>query len=506
MPRMNAPDVPGSSGEPEIDFDLPDEELRLLGHRVVDLMIEAIRAERSDPVLAPVSGPELKARLDEALPETGASFEDLLTVFRDEILPHCRHNGHPRFFGYVCTSADPLGMLADLLASAINQPVTAWRSAPSATAVERQLVRWLHRLTGFEGEGGLLVSGGSAANFHGLACAVTEAERRAGLPPGSRHRLTVHLSREGHVSLRKAAQLLGIPPRQVHILDVDKERRLVPEALRQRLARDMDEGLVPAAVCASAGTANAGTIDPLEEIADLCAEHRVWLHIDGAYGAPAVLTEDYRWMAETFARADSMSLDPHKWLFAPADAGCVLVRDDETARRAFMLASEYTEVAQTDPVERYAFFDHGFEMSRRFRGLKVWAILKTRGTAGLRSAIGHDIALRRYLDERIAAEPRLEALASELSIACFRYRPAGMSGERAAGETSREILNEINRSILETLVEEGGCYLSPTTLEGRYALRVCIVNFRTRREDIDFLVDEILRIGDGLDRQTTGRG
>lgn len=487
MPHPDSPGAPDLSPEPGIVFDLPPEELRRLGHRVVDLMIETLRAERSDPVLAPVSGPELKARLDEALPETGTSFDDLLSVFRDDILPFCRRNGHPRFFGYVCTSADPLGMLADLLASAINQPVTAWRSAPSATAVERRVVRWLHRLTGFDGEGGLLVSGGSAANFHGLACAVTEAERRAGLPPGSRHRLTVHLSREGHVSLRKAAQILGVPPRQVYLLDVDEERRLLQNALRDRLARDLADGLVPAVVCASAGTANAGTVDPLEEVADLCAEHGVWLHIDGAYGAPAVLTEDYRWMARAFARADSLSLDPHKWLFAPAGAGCVLLRDDETARRAFMLSSEYTEVAQTDPVERYAFFDHGLEMSRRFRGLKVWAILKARGTRGLRSAIAHDIALRRYLDERIAAEPRLEPLASELSIACFRYRPAG--------EASREALNDLNRSILETLVEEGGCYMSPTTLEGRYALRVCIVNFRTRREDIDFLVEEILRLG-----------
>jgi len=460
-------------------------------------MIETVQAEREEPVLAPITGAELRARLDEALPETGVgSVEEMLARFREQVLPYCRRNGHPRFFGYVCTSADPLGMFADLLASALNQPVTAWRSAPAATEVERQVVRWLHRLTGFDGDGGLLVSGGSAANFHGLACAVVEAERQAGLPAGSRHRLTVYLSREGHVSLRKAAQLLGIPPRQIRVLEVDGERRLRPEALQEGLERDRARGRVPAAVCASAGTANAGTIDPLEEIARLCAEHGVWYHVDGSYGAPAVLTEDYRWMSRAFARADSLSLDPHKWLFAPVDAGCILVRDDEISRRTFMLSSEYTEVTRTDPVERYAFFDHGLEMSRRFRGLKVWTILQARGTKGLGAAIGHDIALRRHLDQRIAAEPRLEPLASELSIACFRYRPDG--------EPSDEVLNELNRSILETLVAEGRCYMSPTTLEDRYALRVCIVNFRTRRSDIDFLVDEILRLGATLETSRSG--
>lgn len=472
-------------------FELPAEELRRLGRQVVDLMIETIQAEREEPVLAPITGAELRAELDEPLPETGGPVEEILARFREVVLPYARRNGHPRFFGYVCTSADPLGMFADVLASALNQPVTAWRSAPSATAIERQVVRWLHKLTGFDGDGGLLVSGGSAANFHGLACAVVEAERRADLPPGSRNRLTVYLSREGHVSLRKAAQLLGIPPRQIRVLEVDGERRLRPEALQEALERDRARGRVPAAVCASAGTANAGTIDPLEEIARLCAEQRIWYHVDGSYGAPAVLTEDYRWMSRAFARADSLSLDPHKWLFAPVDAGCILVRDEEASRRTFMLSSEYTEVTRTDPVERYAFFDHGLEMSRRFRGLKVWTILQARGTEGLRAAIDHDIALRRHLDRRIAAEPRLEPLASELSIACFRYCPDG--------EPSVEVLNELNRSILETLVAEGRCYMSPTTLEGRYALRVCIVNFRTRRSDIDFLVDEILRVGADLD-------
>ena len=477
--------------EPNTDhatFDLAPDDFARLGERLTELMLEAFEAECSEPVLPAISGSELRDLLDEHLPQQGTAPDDILSQWRDKILPHCRRNGHPRFFGYVCTTADPLGVLADGMASALNQPVTAWRSAPAATEIERLAVRWLDTLVGFGGEGsGLLVSGGSSANFQGMACAVTRAEKRGGLPMGSRHRLAIYLSKEGHVSMRKAAQLLGLPPGQVHLLGIDAQHRVRPDDLRRALEVDLAGGLVPAMVGVSAGTANTGAIDPLDEVADIAQEYGVWLHIDGSYGAPAVITEEYAWMARAFSRADSMSLDPHKWLFAPTDAGCILIRDDEDAKRAFTLFSEYTEITHTDPIERYALFDRGLEMSRRFRGLKVWTILKARGVEGLRGAITHDIALRRHLDRRIADHPRLESLGSELSIACFRYVP-----EHAANEKT---IDEINRKILETLVHEGRCYMSPTTLEGRYSLRACIVSFRTQVSDVDFLVDEVLRVG-----------
>ncbi len=473
---------------PDVSFDLPPEEFRRLGHQLIELMVETLEAERSDPVLRQVTGPEIRGMIDEPLPRQGHSPDDIMLQWRDVLSRYSRRHGHPRFFGYVCTSADPLGMLADAMASTVNQLVTAWRSSPSAIEIERLVLRWLDELVGFGANGnGLLVSGGSTANFHGLACAVTQAELLANLPSGSRHRLTVYMSREGHVSMKKAVQLLGIPSEHLRLLDIDDQRRLQTDALRAQLEEDRATGLIPAAVCASSGTANTGTIDPLTDVAEICAEHGVWFHIDGSYGAPAVMTKDYAWMAEAFGRADSLSLDPHKWLFAPADAGCVLIRDEEISRRTFTVFSEYTTVTQTDPIERFAFFDHGLEMSRRFRGLKVWTILKARGADRIAEVIQYDIDLRRHLDVRIDAEQRLESLGSELSIACFRYVP-----ERASSD---ERLNAINQNIVEALVAEGRCYMSPTTLEGRYALRVCIVNFRTRREDIDFVVDEVLRLG-----------
>jgi glutamate/tyrosine decarboxylase-like PLP-dependent enzyme len=312
---------------------------------------------------------------------------------------------------------------------------------------------------------------------------VARAEERE----ADRTRMTLYQSREGHMSLAKAARHLGLPAENVRLVGIDARRRLRVDELAARLAEDRAAGLVPVCVAATAGTANTGAVDPLLAVAEVAAENGVWYHVDGAYGAPAVLTEEYRWMSEAFARADSLSLDPHKWLFAPFDVGCVLFRDEEASRRMYSLVGEYAAVSETEPIERYAFFDHGPELSRRFRALKVWMILKVRGVEAIAAVIAGNVALRGRLDARVAAEPRLEPLGSELSITCFRYVPEGWS--------DGEALNGLNRRILETLNAEGRVYMSPTTLDGRYSLRAAIVNFRTAAPDVDFLVDEVLRLG-----------
>ncbi|MFQ5490812.1 MAG: pyridoxal phosphate-dependent decarboxylase family protein, partial [Phycisphaerae bacterium] len=336
-------------------------------------MAESLGAEPADPVLEPISGADLRRLLDEPLPSKGCPPEAVLRLCRDILIRYNRRNGHPDFFAYVCASADPIGVLADALASAMNQNVTAWRSAPPAAELERRVIAWLDEMVGFAGPGhGLLVGGGSAANFNALAAAILNVADST----VSRERMTVYLSRDAHVSLSKAARLLGIQSQHIRKISLDARRRLDPAGLARQLEADRTAGLVPACICASAGTANTGAIDPLAEIADLVSGHRIWFHIDGAYGAPAAMTDDYAWMKIGFARADSLSLDPHKWLFAPLDAGCILYRDPAASARAFSVQAEYTAVSQTDPIEGFAFFDHGLELSRRFRALKVWMILK----------------------------------------------------------------------------------------------------------------------------------
>ncbi len=466
-------------------------DFRTAGHELIELLATAIEQESTDPILEPTCGDQLRSMFDDPVPRDGMDPWQALATGRDLLVHHRRKNGHPRFFGYVCASADPIGALADLMASVLNQNVTAWRSAPSATAMERQVLRWIDELVGFDANGqGVLTSGGSAANTTAIAAAVVLAGRSGNSSRIPRDRITMYVSSEGHLSLIKAAGVLGIADDKVRRIPVDARRRLRPDALHEFIVRDVEGGFTPACICASAGTANSATIDPLDEVADVAERHGVWLHIDGAYGAPAAMTRQYAWMRRSFARADSVSIDPHKWLFAPLDVGCLLFRDAAAIRRVFTLQSEYIAVSQTDPIESHAFFDHGLELSRRARALKVWMILKVRGADRITSLIEHNIALREYLDQRVADHARLAPMGSDLSICCFQYRPVG-GGDRCS-------VNDLNRRILDTLVRGGRVFMSPTTLDGDDCLRVCIVNFRTRREDIDILVDEVVRVGDLL--------
>jgi aromatic-L-amino-acid decarboxylase len=462
----------------ENPFDLPPETVREWLNRAVDFALRWLERETRDPVLETTSGPALLQRFGAAPPRAPGTFEDVFAEFEQLVARHARANGHPRFFAYVSGSADPAGIVAELLAAALNQNVTAWRSTPGAASVERVVLRWLDELLGFDGGNGILTGGGSAANFHALTMAVTRGEQDR----ASRDVMTIYLSEDTHLSLAKAARVLGLRPENIRVLPVDAQRRLRTDALADAIGKDRQQGKYPLLVCASAGTANCGAIDPIEEIAGIAHRERLWLHVDGAYGAPAALTRSHAWLRAAFARADSLSIDPHKWLYAPLDIGCLLFRDGELAKRTFSETAAYTRVTQTDSVEAHAFFDHGMELSRRFRALKLWFALELHGTDAYARMIEHNIEVRRYLDARIDAHPQLERVASGLSISCFRA--IGRDG-------NRESVNAFNRRVLDRLLERGRFLLSPTELSGDFLLRVCIVSFRTRRHDIDMLLDSI---------------
>ncbi len=485
-------EIPGGSGEETASsFDLDGDELRTLGREFLELALEILEDERRNPILPAISGTELDQLLSEPLPELPGEASQVLEQFRTSILAYRRRNGHPGFWAYVCSSADPVGVLADLLASSMNQIVTSWRSAPTATAVERRVVAWLDEMVGFQGTGhGLLLGGGSAANTEAVICAIESGLRKHGLDSWQRSRFTVYASREIHVSIRKAIRLLGIPAPNLRLLGIDEKRRLRCHELEEAVVRDRREGQIPCLVCSSAGTANSGAVDPLSEIEDLCQRFELWHHVDGSYGALAALTPEYGEMRSALCRVDSLSLDPHKWLFSPLDCGCLLLRDPEASRTAFSEHSEYTEVSQKAPLESFAFFDHGLEMSRRFRALKLWFQLKIRGVDAYRQAIRRNIELRRQLDERVRQELDLEWLASDLSISCFRYRPAS--------EKNEDRINRTNRTILNELIRRSDYLISPTTLDGRFCLRVCIINFRTSRSEIEGFLSQVLELGEAL--------
>jgi glutamate/tyrosine decarboxylase-like PLP-dependent enzyme len=451
------------------------------------------------PVFPSASGAALTERLSRELSEEGSSLEQILDDCR-AIIAGSRHNGHPRFFGYVASPSTPVGAFADLLASALNVNVTSWRSAPAATVLEKMVLGWLSKMIGYGEEGqeahGLLTSGGSMANLNALLVAhralSPEAEvARRGLwsagPP-----VTLYASEQVHMSIPKAADILGLGRDQVRLVRTDERFRLDVRDLRAAVEADTARGLRPFCVVASAGTVNTGAVDPLAEIAGLASSLGLWFHVDGAYGALGALDESKRALFEGMERADSISLDPHKWLYAPVDCGCLLFRDAAAARRAFLSSdADYIKVHEETTAESFAFWDYGVELSRRFRALKVWMMLSYYGERRVRAAISEDNELASYFAARVRESEDFELLApTELSICCFRYvtrsvreRLGSSEGEERARLDAE--LDRLNAAIMLTVQRGGRAYLSNVTLKGVYGLRACIVNFRTTRADID---------------------
>jgi glutamate/tyrosine decarboxylase-like PLP-dependent enzyme len=383
-----------------------------------------------------------------------------------------------RFFGYVLGSGEPVAALADLLASSLNQNVTAWRSAPAATAIERQVVRWIADAIGCGGLSGSFCGGGSAANL--MALAMARESRLAANDAGARPGL-VYVSSEAHMSIAKAIALLGLGRNNLRIIPVDEQFRMRTSELERAIAVDRAAGQALIAVVASAGTVNTGAIDPLDEIAVVCRKHGLWLHVDGAYGALGALV-----LAERFhglAQADSLSLDLHKWLYQPVDCGMLLYKDPSIARAAFSHSGEYVRVLDTDPVESFAFFEESMELSRRFRALKVWLSLRYHGLEAFRDAIRRDLDHAAQLAAFVRESRELELLAPvELSAVCFRY---------CAAEAGRD-LNVLNTRILRRVIENGRIYLSNASIHGKFALRACFVNHRTQDAHVAEIVPQVL--------------
>jgi aromatic-L-amino-acid decarboxylase len=485
------------------DLGLSKAEIDSLSAQVTKLVTQYFADVSHLPVFPQTSGDPTIAHLDSRLPLAGEPLEQLLAECR-EIINGIRHNGHPRQFGYVASPATPAGAFADLIASALNVNVTAWRSAPAATELERMVVRWLGSMIGYSEEAhGLLTSGGSMANLIAMLIAHRAKAKgdiaRKGLWSGSPP-MTIYASDQVHMSLQKAADILGLGRDQVRTIESDNSFRLNIRALREQVQEDLRKGLKPFCVVASAGTVNTGAVDPLNEISDLATEFDLWFHIDGAYGAPATLDDRKRSLFAGLNRSDSVSLDTHKWLYVPIDAGCLLFRDHAAARAAFASdEADYIKVLeQPDSDEAFAFWDYGIELSRRFRALKIWLTLRYYGLTRIAEAISEDNSLAEYLGRCVNEADDFELLAPvELSICCFRYLPVGSkAGLASASVVERERidreLDQLNIRVMLAVQRGGQAYLSNATLRGRFALRACITNFRTTQADIDKTL-EIIR-------------
>ena len=450
-------------------LDLTDQDLRALLAGVTALAEQEVAAARSGPVFErPPSAAEVDRMVgaDRPLPADGESVEELLAACA--VVLGAGRRTTPTFFGYVQSPPAPVAVAADLLVSAADQNLTSWRSGPAAAAVEHQTLRWLGEFVGFDaGATGILVSGGSAANLTALLVALHAVTG----PDDDRRAMRVYASAETHFSVAKAATALGV---RVEPVAVDRD----PAALRAAIASDRAAGLLPICVVANAGTTSTGAVDPLDAVATVAADAGVWLHVDGAYGAPAAADPASRPLFAGLHRADSLCIDAHKWLYAPVDCSALLLHDAAATARAFGAgADDYVRVLATQPAETFAFWDHGLELSRRFRALKLWATLRLHGARRLAAAIGEDIRLAAHLAALVAAADDFELLAGPgLSICCFRHAPTHVD-ERA--------LDAHNERILQALQRDGRVYLSNATVDGRFALRACITNFRTTRTDVE---------------------
>jgi glutamate/tyrosine decarboxylase-like PLP-dependent enzyme len=479
------------------------EEFRNVGHSLVDRIADLFAHMPDGPVKRDETSAVVRDALNagRSLPENGASAGAVLESATDLLFKHSLFNGHPRFFGYITSSPAPIGVLGDLLASAVNQNCGSWTLAPMATEIEAQTVRWISEFIGFTGgdssvkssrspssivsvsSGGLLVSGGNMANFVCfLAARTAKADwdvRKAGLGRG---RLLAYGSAEMHTWIQKAADLFGFGTDAIRWIPVDDDQRMDTSELRRQIVRDRAAGDRPFLVVGTAGSVSTGAIDPLPEIAELCRELDLWFHVDGAYGALAAGVPGAPADLRALADADSVAVDPHKWLYAPLEAGCALVRHSEDLRNAFSYHPPYYQFKD----DLLNFVDYGPQNSRGFRALKVWLALQHLGRRGYVQSIAEDMRLSRKLSDVLRAHGNFEVLTQCLSITTFRYIPDELRG-RLDEPATAEQLNRLNQDLLGRIERSGEAFLSNAVVKGRFALRACIVNFHTSDDDIEAL-------------------
>jgi len=479
-------------------LEIDPEQFRLLGHELIDRIAGLLESLSARPVTRGESPLDIRKALDadRGLPNHGTDPAELLHRAADLLFDHSLFNGHPRFWGYITSSATPIGALGELLAAAVNPNVGAWPLSPMASEIEAQTIRWIAEMLGYpEDCGGLFVSGGNMANIVGfLAARQAKAGRdirTAGLGDA---RLRVYCSKETHTWIQKAADIAGMGTDAIRWIATNARMQMDVSALRQQIEADRTAGERPILVVGNAGTVSTGAVDPLSELAAICREFDLWFHVDGAYGAMAAIVPEASEKFAGLSEADSIAMDPHKWLYAPLEAGCALVRSREKLRDAFSYHPPYYHF-ETEAINYY---DLGPQNSRGFRALKVWLALQQAGREGYVQTISGDIRLAGELFRRIAQTPELEALTQNLSITTFRFIPRDLE---AGGEETDSYIDQLNNELLTRLQNSGEAYLSNAIVRGRFALRVCIVNFRTTQADIEALPPLLVRIGEKTDME-----
>ncbi len=481
----------------ETPIDINKQDFKKIGYELIDNiaeLLDTIDQKKVTPGESPLKNQQLLGDLP--LPIHGTAPEKLLSETTQLLLNHSLFNGHPKFLGYITSSAAPVGILADMLAAAINPNMGAQILSPIATEIEKQTVKWLAEFIGvFNAYGGLLVSGGNMANFTGFLAGRTAKAPKSIKEEGliSSEKLTIYCSKTTHTWVEKAAILFGLGANAVRWIPTNSSNKMDNAILLKTIEEDLKNDYKPIMIVGTAGDVSTGVVDDLKGIAHMCKTHDLWFHIDGAYGAPAAVIPDLKLLFEGIEQADSIALDPHKWLYSPLEAGCTLVKDPQHLIDTFSSHPEYYNFSKNEEGVATNFYEYGLQNSRGFRALKVWLALKQIGRNGYEKMIQEDIDLSKLFYDLAQKHPELEAVTQNLSITTLRYVPSELNKEDS--ETTEHYLNSLNESLLDELQIGGEVFLSNAIVNGKYCLRGCIVNFRTSVKDIEEIIAIIAQEG-----------
>ncbi len=481
----------------ETPIDINKQDFKKIGYELIDNianLIDTIDDKQVTPGESPLKNQQVLG--DHKLPTHGTSPEKLLSETTQLLFDHSLFNGHPKFLGYITSSAAPIGILADLLAAAINQNMGAQILSPIATEIEKQTVQWLAEFIGVSsGYGGLLVSGGNMANFTGFLAARTSKAPKSIKEEGlsSSEKLIVYCSKTTHTWVEKAAVLFGLGSKAVRWIPTNEDNKMDNSILIETIEKDLKNGYKPIMIVGTAGDVSTGVVDDLKGIAGICKKYDLWFHIDGAYGAPAAVIPELKALFEGIEHADSIALDPHKWLYSPLEAGCTLVKNPQHLIDTFSSHPEYYNFSKNEEGVATNFYEYGLQNSRGFRALKVWLALKQIGRKGYEQMILEDINLSKLFFDLAKKHPELEAITQNLSITTLRYVPTDLINEDF--ETTENYLNTLNEILLDELQIGGEVFLSNAIVQEKYCLRGCIVNFRTSENDIEEIITIIVREG-----------
>ncbi len=453
------------------DLLMAPEEMLALAREAAELVVARIRDLPGEPAWRGATRAELEPLLREPAPEEGRPAREVLERAVRDVLPVAGRVDHPRFFAFVPSAPTWPGVIADFLAAGFNTFQGTWLGSSGPSALELVVTDWFRAWVGYpEGAGGLFTSGGSAASLDALVA----AREAAGAPA----RPAVFMGDQSHSALERAARIVGVRPEGVFKIPSDEGFRIRMDRLAETVARARADGFTPIAVCANAGATNTGAVDPLDAMADFCAAERIWLHVDAAYGGFAVLTERGRALFRGLERAESITLDAHKWLFQPFEAGCLLVKDVRHLEQAFSVHPEYLQDTRLG-MEQVNFADRGLQLTRSFRALKVWMSVQTFGLAAFRRAVSRGIELADRAAAYVGASDTLEMLSpASLGVVCFRFNPGGRDLDDAA-------LERLNEAVQARVIETGTAMMSSTRLRGVYALRLCIMAHHTTWRDVE---------------------